>query len=293
MGLGINGTKSLLYARTQGVSFAKTAMIGRHKLYSYVDSFKKDLTEFGFDVTTEKVKLLLTEENGYAEPFLQTLGANEISSFDASDYESPTHVHDFNLPLPDTFKNRFTTVLDAGTLEHVFNFPVAIKNCMEMIEVGGHFIGITPTNNLCGHGFYQFSPELIFRVFSEINGFEVKKLILFEDGYKANWYEVQDPAVIRQRVTLVNTRPSSLFVIARKTQSVPIFSTTPQQSDYVSLWEKSDKPTKSNLAPALNQLSKIIHKYKSLAPASLKVFYRSLPKHPRYPSPKFRKLQIP
>ena len=68
-------------------------------------------------------------------------------------------------------KNKYTLVIDGGCLEHIFNFPVAIKNCMEMLQEGGHFIGITPANNLMGHGFYQFSPELYFRIFSKENGF--------------------------------------------------------------------------------------------------------------------------
>jgi len=41
----------------------------------------------------------------------------------------------------------YTTVIDGGSLEHVFNFPQAIANCMNMVAVGGHFIGLSPANN--------------------------------------------------------------------------------------------------------------------------------------------------
>ena len=51
---------------------------------------------------------------------------------------------------------------------------------MEMVKRGGHFIGVTTLNNFCGHGFYQFSPELYYRVFAPGNGFEVVKMYVCE-----------------------------------------------------------------------------------------------------------------
>jgi len=39
-------------------------------------------------------------------------------------------------PIDTIHKNKYDLVFDGGTLEHVFNFPVAIKNCMEMVKVG-------------------------------------------------------------------------------------------------------------------------------------------------------------
>ena len=44
-----------------------------------------------------------------------------------------------------------------------------------MVKLGGHFIGVYPIDNFCGHGFYQFLPELFFRCFSQENGFESLK----------------------------------------------------------------------------------------------------------------------
>jgi hypothetical protein len=35
---------------------------------------------------------------------------------------------------------------------------------------------VTPANNQMGHGFYQFSPELFFRVFSQENGYLLRAL---------------------------------------------------------------------------------------------------------------------
>jgi hypothetical protein len=166
------------------------------------------------------------------------LGAEEIISIDASSYEGASFIHDMNQPIPDKLKNRFTAVIDGGSLEHIFDFPTAIKNCMEMVQIGGHFVTINNANNFMGHGFYQFSPELYYRVLSKDNGFDIERVLIFEAMQLSKWYEAIDPQEVQKRVELVNNRPTHIFVQARKIDSVPIFSSPPQQSDYVAIWEK-------------------------------------------------------
>jgi hypothetical protein len=192
VGLNIDGTRSLMYAKTQGVCFSRTAMIGRPELHLSADALRTNLLDFGYFAAASEHDDLINKAGGFAEPLLTALGAIEICSFDASDYEGASNVHDFNFPIDESVKNRFTAVIDGGTLEHIFNFPVAIKNCMELVAVGGHFIGITPTNNWLGHGFYQFGPELFFRIFSVANGFRIVRMIMFENRAGAEWFEVAD-----------------------------------------------------------------------------------------------------
>ena len=128
--------------------------------------------------------------------------------------------------------------MDGGSrLTTVFDFPRAIANCMKMVAVGGHFLGVTPTNNLMGHGFYQFSPELFFRVLTPENGFVMERMIAFEMTPLAAWYEVTDPAQARGRVKLTNRRPTCLLIQARKVARVPLLTVTPQQSDYAVKWD--------------------------------------------------------
>ena len=71
-------------------------------------------------------------------------------------------------------------VVDGGTLEHVFDYPTALRNAMRMVRVGGHLILNAPVNNFPGHGFYQISPELFFRVLSPQFGFRVHDAVLME-----------------------------------------------------------------------------------------------------------------
>jgi len=119
-------------------------------------------------------------------------------------------------------------------VEHVFNFPTSIRNSMQLVRVGGRFVTATTGNNFCGHGFYQFSPELFFRVFSPENGFSVLEMYMAEQGGRTR--RVMDPAEVKSRVELCNSRPAFLLVHARRDAAVELFTRTPQQSDYVASW---------------------------------------------------------
>lgn len=271
MGLDINGVRSLLYARMLGVRFTHTAMIGRQSLQLGRRDLKTSFASFGEAIDDSLADAVLIENSGYAEPLIKRLGANIIHSFDRSDYEGATHLHDMNNPLPVGLQERYTAVFDGGSLEHVFNFPVALRNCMEMVNIGGHYVGITPANNFMGHGFYQFSPELYFSVFTRENGFELIRLIAFEDSPWATWYSVKNPRTLQVRVTLLNSSPVYLLVIAKKLMKTAIFESVPQQSDYLTAWSRKDAVLGGALAsapPSAVQAS-LFDRFKRQIPAPL------------------------
>lgn len=237
MGLDVNGVKFLLYARARGLDLSSVAMIGRQSLHLRPADLLAVLREFGHRVDAARVEAMFSGHDGYAEGLLAHLGAGTIHSYDFSAYEGATHLHDMNLPIPEEWKGQYAVVLDSGSLEHIFNVPVALKNFMEMVRPGGHFMGISPVNNFMGHGFYQFSPEFFFRVFSEDNGYAVDKVILYEDRRRARWYLTRNPRDIGRRVTFTNSRPTYGLVLARRVGAADIFRVPPQQSDYVAEWE--------------------------------------------------------
>ncbi|MGE4017445.1 MAG: hypothetical protein AB7E82_13965 [Cyclobacteriaceae bacterium] len=189
----------------------------------------------------------------YAESFFRNLGAKVIDSIDASAYESASIIHDMNKPIPPEMFLKYSVVFDGGSLEHIFDFPTAIANCMNMVRLGGHFIGSVPANNLFGHGFYQFSPELFFRIFSMQNGFITKRVLLYFNEPDSNIYQVTDPATVKNRVKLMNAKETYMLVIAQKTGYIKPFVSKPQQSDYQFLkWrhdsdDVSEKREKSGL----------------------------------------------
>jgi hypothetical protein len=88
-----------------------------------------------------------------------------------------------------------------------------------------------------GHGFYQISPELFFRVFNASNGFALVKIVLFAgDQRGATFYEVTDPVKVGGRVELAGSRPMYLAAIAKRISEPRLFEDQPQQSDYVASW---------------------------------------------------------
>jgi len=238
MAINSESTRFLLWAFSRGVSFKSVLTLGRQH---FCPSNRE--TEQMFRERRLGTKWLQgfddTGLERYAEPFWKALGAQRIDSMDVSPYEQATLVHDLNRPVPAEMEEEFDVVFDGGTLEHVFHLPVALHNCLRMVKVGGHFIATTHANNFCGHGFYQFSPELFYRAFSAPTGFEVRRLTMVEFGPFCRWYDVEDPAKTGCRVQLVNAWPVMLFVLARKNGPTPSFWPDVQQSDYRAVWDKT------------------------------------------------------
>jgi len=259
MGLDINTVLFLIDARKRGVMLGEMLTLGRQQINVYPRKMAQVLKKHGLPADD----YLREAENPFAEPCLKALGASRVYSLDASDFEGADFVHNLNEPPPAQLTNRFDTIFDGGTLEHVFNFPAAIANCMSMVKIGGRFIMHTVANNMCGHGFYQFSPELLYRIFSAENGFEMERLVVHRLGPYNRWYEVPDPNVIRSRIQLISFTPIQMLVQARKVKTAEIFATTPQQSDYSAMWQASASPAAgaqtSALQRALPGLARVIN----------------------------------
>lgn len=237
MGIDVHTIKAILTAQQLGASLRRTIMIGRQELQTPPHDVRRVLEQFSRPVDDAQLQSFYSTAGGYAEPLLRFLGAERIESLDKSPFESATCLHDLNEPIPAAWHEQYDLVLDGGALEHVFNFPVAVRNCMELVCAGGFYLGITPTNGYSGHGFYQFSPELYFRVFSADNGFSMRKLLVYETD-SPRWYEVVNPAEVGCRVKIPTRRPTLMVVCAQREAIVPIFAKTPQQSDYDGHWAR-------------------------------------------------------
>jgi len=238
MGITKHDTTFLFHAKKSGVDFNATAMLGRQVLYAEHADIDACISRHGFDMKTTSQ---LHFKDDYAEPLFETLGAGSIDSIDYSDYEGATIIADLNKPNPQGLSQRFTCLIDGGTIEHIFNFPVAIKTCMDAIKVGGHFIGITPANNQMGHGFYQFSPELMFRVFSEENGFRIIQLLISVDA--------------------PDGEPITMRYIAQKVAHKEVFQSAPQQSDYTATWNRHEALSSNNAEAAGGKVRLLIRKF--------------------------------
>ncbi len=262
-------------AQSRHLSLDRVLTLGRQWLNTRPQDVSPLLARLGIKLSAEQTNRIFAELEGYCEPLLKVLGAGCVDSMDVSPYEKATIIQDLNRPWPPALRDRFSLLIDAGTLEHVFNFPEAIRNCMQAIAPDGHFLCITPANNLLGHGFYQFSPELYFRVFTPENGFTIEKVLVYEQPWSSLWYEVANPSDIRSRVELCNSRPVYMIVCAKKIASVDLFAQAPVQSDYPLIYWQAPQPAAVKRWTGISGI-------KRHTPEWIAVWYRRLrPFHPR------------
>jgi hypothetical protein len=231
MGFDLQILRFVFDTKRAGADFRRTATLGRQNLHIDRAVFQREALRFGLpDVAARTEEVFASYP--YVDNLIKLLGSESADSIDASEYEGATHVFDLNRPAPAAFNGAYSLIIDGGTLEHVFDFPQAVRNVASMLSPGGTFISINGANNFMGHGFYQFSPELFFRVFAPENGFQISTLVVSEVNDDATWYEVTDPAVVRGRVQLVNNARTYIMMRAIKVATVEMFGSIPQQSDY-------------------------------------------------------------
>ncbi len=241
MGIDINNAQALVMTVKNGMELGRCATLGRQELFVRRHELLSLLLNNGFNVDAEDKAKLLDPTEQYADAFFGILGAKELVSVDASDFEGATVIHDMNYPINAEHHSAFDCVFDGGTLEHVFNFPQAIKNCMLMLKQGGTFVGASPTSNFSGHGFYQFSAELYYRIFAAENGFEVLSMLGWEDAEGSHFYQIPDPNVLGRRLCFTTARPAYLYVAARRISKQIALLKPPQQSDYEQRWKAASQ----------------------------------------------------
>jgi hypothetical protein len=240
VGIEVQSVRFLLLACDRlGVNFTDTLTIGRQEIMASAAEINGAFHTAGRSLDRDAARQLSGEAGKISDPLFRELGAERVDSLDASDFEGATVIHDLNTPLPDPLAGRYSLVYDGGTLEHVFNVPVALANYMRMPRVGGHLLLALPANNEMGHGFYQFSPELFFRTLSPENGYQIKAMFLAPLFRNAAWLAVKDPATVGGRVGYNDRRDYQyLFVVAERLAAASIFETVPQQSDYSAEWDR-------------------------------------------------------
>lgn len=256
MGININGLRFLLYAKQCGTDYSQTAMIGRQGLHLSFDQFKQVFVEeFLYDLPLPELKSMF--QTKYAEGVLEFLGAKTVHSFDVSTYEGCTHTHDFNLPIDPEFHQTYSCIIDGGSLEHIFNFPTAVVNCMNMVAQNGHFLTITPANNYLGHGLYQFSPELFQSLLMPVNGYDHCQTFVHEGRDAKHWYKVNNP--IRQKgiVNFSNNEKTLMLVMAQRTEILPLLQKTPVQ-DYELVAQKGNQAQPNQSSGGMAVLKKLI-----------------------------------
>jgi SAM-dependent methyltransferase len=253
VGIDIHNLNLLAHAQDLGVRFDRTLAIGRQALF--IEDFELEQHRRARGLAPLIEPAIGPGSPRYFEPLVtQWLGATVADSVDASAYEGARLIHDMNLPWPakSAERGRYDAVLDFGCLEHVFNFPVAWRNCIDLCRVGGHVFHALPANNLSGHGFYQFSPELFFNLYRPENGFELRGLYFAMKADARHWWKVANPLDVKRRVNLLNSHEVYMLVIARKLRE-PGPLPAPQQSDYAQdEWVRAPAVEATSTSPTIN-----------------------------------------
>ena len=216
------------------------------------DLLKKNINEFGQlgnvltlgrlgnHIDRKKLKLLGLEKDKafsheYSEEILiKHLGASSVDSIDNSDFEKANIVHDMNEELK-IIKKRYDTIIDFGTSEHIFNINQNLRNISNLCKSGGRIVHCLPANNQCGHGFWQFSPELFFSLYDELNGYQSTKLYLIDSYDARNYWQIKKKPK-NERLELNSFTPLYIFVSTIKKLDNTIQKA--QQSDYEHAWKK-------------------------------------------------------
>lgn len=218
------------------VDYSSVLMLGRQNLYMNKRQIQKMLKDYEDVLQNHDI------QDWFCEKLFLSLGAKEIDSMDASEFERATVIHDLNQAVPSEWEETYTCIVDGGTTEHVYDFPQAMRNIMKMLKVGGYYIGLIPSNNCSGHGFYQFSPMLYLQLFCESNHFELKKLYIWRGGETHLW-ELDNLDSRRIRIEVNGRRPSEVYVVAKKTAPLPD-EIVLQQRDYIVRWKEKNSKRK-------------------------------------------------
>lgn len=131
----------------------------------------------------------LSAEKSVSAYFHDLYGIKEYVCCDIND------LADFNMdlgkPLLPEHVGRYGSILNGGTLEHVFNVAQALKNIHDAVKVGGLMIHTLPVT-WYNHGLYNLNP-ILFHLMSEVNDYEcVAEGFYFNRG---TWPNTLDPIV--------------------------------------------------------------------------------------------------
>ena len=150
------------------------------------------------------------------------LGArgNSVTSLDLFDSRAELR-YDMNQPVPASEHQKYGSLIDIGSLEHVFDTAQCLENCMRMVRRGGLYMLHTPVNGYYGHGLHVFNPQGLIDCFTA-NGFKIVYLKYSTKFGK----QVPDPSAAPDVL---------IWLVGRKEQDVPVCS-CPQQKIWSSYY---------------------------------------------------------
>jgi hypothetical protein len=115
-----------------------------------------------------------------------------------------------------------------------------------------------PANNFCGHGFFQFSPELFFSLYSNQNGYQDTEVFLADLSNTTKWFKVSPPSNGHRVDVICSTE---VYALVRTVLREASFShINVQQSDYAFAWINDPEKKKANAPPTPNKIRQFLKK---------------------------------
>jgi len=220
--------------------------LGQQAVYSTISDVKTILTLYnvqlkelpsGFNTATKIPHWKGTPHYGKytnAQSLFTMLGADNVYVTDVSTYEDPDFIINLNDPVEDSYYEKFDTIVDVGTMEHIFDISIALDNISKMLKRGGNVVMILPCSNCIDHGFYSFSPTLFFDYFGA-NGFSNMSCYLREGSpyncekkgrlFRYNYVGKEIPLISCQAIEVA-------FLATKNKKYNPNYTVKPIQSIY-------------------------------------------------------------
>jgi SAM-dependent methyltransferase len=176
MGLSAHAFRLLLSHHKESPFEGPVLMLGRQRVYCGYEEMLGLFAEAGIvpvPLPPGVITGALPRVGGAGETndvaFFAHLGLQTFA-MDYSDFEGAEIIADLSKTLDERLHGQFGTVIDSGTIEHVFNLRQAFTNCVKLLRPGGQIVHISPVNNYVNHGFYQLNPT-VFHDYYDANHF--------------------------------------------------------------------------------------------------------------------------
>ena len=250
MGIARAMTKMLMREGTREKFSGNALSLGRQDIFGTAADFQNWAKEMNFQLKPGVKMLLSPHADASAKNHIDdqslflSLGIYNLESMDCNAEQKSTFVHDLNQDVPKELHGKYDLIYDGGTAEHVFNFPKVLENCHKMLRTGGRIIHAVPANNLVDHGFYMFSPSLLWEYYS-INHWKVLYSYLWECTRKYDtdlWNIYNYTPGCLDKFSFGGFNSSNIFCtffVAQKTEQ-STFTAFPQQKTYSGSWKYGD-----------------------------------------------------
>jgi hypothetical protein len=182
MGIDLTSLNAILMSQKYVSNKENMLTLGRQHIH--VDAHNYNILLKNYNVTIENCYSLNCEK------MFVDMGYQSVDSMDCSSYENATIIHDLNTKI--VIDKKYDYIYDGGTIEHVFNIPQVFENVINLLNIDGIFCSVTVNNNLSGHGFYQFSPEIFLSCFLPKYGMELQELYIAKvNTLSTEWIDVK------------------------------------------------------------------------------------------------------